>query len=119
MGNTERNDIYAGEIGAGHTMTALYEIVPVGVAVPGGKVDAPVLPQNGNRRFVAETKRGDFARPPLPKDQNPTSNSQPKPWSVRILSVSCPCLVRILSVVCPWIARCKSVSRPYFVRVEK
>ena len=30
----------AGEIGAGHTMTALYEIVPVGVAVPGGKVDA-------------------------------------------------------------------------------
>ena len=36
--NDDKKD--AGEIGAGHTMTALYEIVPVGVAVPGGKVDA-------------------------------------------------------------------------------
>jgi len=29
----------AGELGAGHTVTALYEIVPVGVEVPVGKVD--------------------------------------------------------------------------------
>jgi len=29
----------AGEIGAGHTVTALYEIVPVGVSVPVGEVD--------------------------------------------------------------------------------
>jgi Ca-activated chloride channel homolog len=29
----------AGEIGAGHSVTALYEIVPKGVAVPGSKVD--------------------------------------------------------------------------------
>jgi len=29
----------AGEIGAGHTVTALYEIVPAGVSVPTGKVD--------------------------------------------------------------------------------
>ena len=36
--NDDRKD--SGEIGTGHTMTALYEIVPVGVAVPGGKVDA-------------------------------------------------------------------------------
>ena len=36
--NDDKKD--AGEIGAGHTMTALYEIVPAGVAVPGGKVDA-------------------------------------------------------------------------------
>lgn len=30
----------AGELGAGHTVTALYEIVPVGVDMPVGKVDA-------------------------------------------------------------------------------
>jgi Ca-activated chloride channel family protein len=30
----------AGELGAGHSVTALYEIVPPGVAVDGGKVDA-------------------------------------------------------------------------------
>ncbi|MBK5194438.1 MAG: von Willebrand factor type A domain-containing protein, partial [Proteiniphilum sp.] len=29
----------AGELGAGHTVTALYEIVPVGVEIPVGKVD--------------------------------------------------------------------------------
>jgi Ca-activated chloride channel homolog len=29
----------AGDIGAGHTVTALYELVPAGSAVPGGKVD--------------------------------------------------------------------------------
>jgi len=29
----------AGEIGAGHTVTALYEIVPAGVSVPGPRVD--------------------------------------------------------------------------------
>lgn len=36
--NDDKKD--AGDLGAGHTVTALYEIVPVGVAVPGdGKVD--------------------------------------------------------------------------------
>ena len=30
----------AGEMGAGHTVTALYEIVPAGVALPGAPVDA-------------------------------------------------------------------------------
>jgi len=30
----------AGEIGAGHSVTALYEVVPVGVSVPGAAVDA-------------------------------------------------------------------------------
>ena len=29
----------AGELGAGHTVTALYEVVPAGVPVPGGTVD--------------------------------------------------------------------------------
>lgn len=29
----------AGELGAGHTVTALYEMVPVGVEIPSGKVD--------------------------------------------------------------------------------
>nr|HPH68753.1 DUF3520 domain-containing protein [Kofleriaceae bacterium] len=36
--NDDKKD--AGDIGAGHTVTALYEIVPAGVDVPGAKVDA-------------------------------------------------------------------------------
>ncbi len=36
--NDDKKD--AGEIGAGHTVTALYEVVPAGVPVPSGKVDA-------------------------------------------------------------------------------
>jgi len=35
--NNDRKD--AGEMGAGHTVTALYELVPPGVAVPGADVD--------------------------------------------------------------------------------
>jgi Ca-activated chloride channel family protein len=35
--NNDRKD--AGEMGAGHTVTALYEIVPAGAAVPNGGVD--------------------------------------------------------------------------------
>lgn len=35
--NDDKKD--AGDIGAGHSVTALYEIVPAGVPVPGGKVD--------------------------------------------------------------------------------
>lgn len=36
--NDDKKD--AGDIGAGHNVTALYEIVPAGVEVPGGKVDS-------------------------------------------------------------------------------
>lgn len=35
--NDDKKD--AGDIGAGHSVTALYEIVPAGLEVPGGKVD--------------------------------------------------------------------------------
>jgi Ca-activated chloride channel family protein len=35
--NDDKKD--AGDIGAGHSVTALYEIVPAGMQVPGGKVD--------------------------------------------------------------------------------
>jgi Ca-activated chloride channel family protein len=35
--NNDKKD--AGDIGAGHNVTALYEVVPSGVEVPGGKVD--------------------------------------------------------------------------------
>ncbi len=35
--NDDKKD--AGDIGAGHSVTALYEIVPAGIEVPGGKVD--------------------------------------------------------------------------------
>jgi Ca-activated chloride channel homolog len=36
--NDDKKD--AGDMGAGHTVTALYELVPAGVEVPGAKVDA-------------------------------------------------------------------------------
>ena len=36
--NDDKKD--AGELGAGHTVTALYEIIPAGVAVPGEAVDS-------------------------------------------------------------------------------
>jgi len=36
--NDDKKD--AGDIGAGHSVTALYEIIPAGVDVPGAKVDA-------------------------------------------------------------------------------
>ncbi|HEY6034860.1 MAG TPA: YfbK domain-containing protein, partial [Kofleriaceae bacterium] len=36
--NDDKKD--AGDIGAGHSVTALYEIIPAGQAVPGAKVDA-------------------------------------------------------------------------------
>ena len=71
-------------------------------------------------------ERGDFARPPLPKDQNPTSNSQPvrgpsvfcpcprlyfarrapvcRPSQARFMSVESPCEVRRPSVRCPYVA---------------
>ena len=35
--NDDKKD--AGEIGAGHSVTALYEIVPIGVEMEGGSVD--------------------------------------------------------------------------------
>jgi Ca-activated chloride channel family protein len=43
--------IDAGDIGSGHTVTAIYEITPVGVA---GSVDAPRY--EGNRRAVADER---------------------------------------------------------------
>jgi Ca-activated chloride channel family protein len=36
--NDDKKD--AGDIGAGHSVTAIYEIIPAGTAVPGSKVDA-------------------------------------------------------------------------------
>jgi Ca-activated chloride channel family protein len=37
------DQVDAGEIGAGHTVTALYEVVPVGVAIPGETLAADGL----------------------------------------------------------------------------
>ena len=45
----------AGEMGAGHTVTALYEIVPAGRRVPGGSVD----PRKYQRRVVPGDGRRD------------------------------------------------------------
>jgi Ca-activated chloride channel homolog len=59
--NDDKKD--AGEVGAGHAVTALYEIVPVGVEVPGpGKVDAlkyqqPTAPTaNGNEMMTVKIR---------------------------------------------------------------
>jgi Ca-activated chloride channel family protein len=43
----------AGEIGAGHTVTALYELVPAGVEVPGGKVTPSKYQQPGQKTAAA------------------------------------------------------------------
>jgi Ca-activated chloride channel family protein len=51
--NDDRKD--AGDIGAGHNVTALYEIVPVGVEVPGGKVDDLKYQQPGGASAAAGT----------------------------------------------------------------
>jgi Ca-activated chloride channel homolog len=48
--NNDKKD--AGEIGAGHTVTALYEIVPPGEPLPGGSVD-PLKYQEGPRPNAA------------------------------------------------------------------
>ncbi|WP_419950433.1 YfbK domain-containing protein [Candidatus Palauibacter sp.] len=53
----------AGELGAGHTVTALYEVVPVGVPLPRGDVD-PLRYQP-----VAEPPDGDGAPPSLFEDE--------------------------------------------------
>lgn len=42
--NNDKKD--AGELGSGHTVTALYEIIPVGVAVDGGNIDPLKYQQN-------------------------------------------------------------------------
>jgi Ca-activated chloride channel homolog len=49
--NDDKKD--AGDIGAGHNVTALYEIVPVGVEVPGGKVDDLKYQQPGGASAAA------------------------------------------------------------------
>ena len=49
----------AGELGAGHTVTALYEIVPVGVEIPVGKVDKLKYQQqrtNNEKPAFSDTK---------------------------------------------------------------
>jgi Ca-activated chloride channel family protein len=50
--NNDKKD--AGEIGAGHTVTALYEIIPPGEPIEGGTVD-PLKYQNGSKANAAAT----------------------------------------------------------------
>ena len=49
--NDDKKD--AGEIGAGHSVTALYELVPAGLPVPGAKVDANPFKQVGKAAVIA------------------------------------------------------------------
>jgi len=53
--------VSAGDIGAGHNVTALYEIVPVGVAIPGG-VDKSRYAQEpvAQAAGLNDEKRNDF-----------------------------------------------------------
>ncbi|MFB6340533.1 von Willebrand factor type A domain-containing protein [Saccharicrinis sp. FJH62] len=51
--NDDKKD--AGEIGMGHTVTALYEIVPVGIELPSGKVDD--LKYQPGKKEKIETKK--------------------------------------------------------------
>ena len=58
----------AGEMGAGHTVTALYEIVPAGRRVPGGSVDPlkyqrPVVPADERRAGELLTVALRYQRP--------------------------------------------------------
>jgi Ca-activated chloride channel family protein len=50
--NNDKKD--AGEIGAGHTVTALYEIVPPGEPIEGGMID-PLKYQGGSKASAAAT----------------------------------------------------------------
>ena len=53
--NDDKKD--AGEIGAGHTVTALYEIVPVGVADRGCRTSIRSSIRRPGRRRQARTRR--------------------------------------------------------------
>ena len=64
----------AGEMGAGHTVTALYEIVPAGRRVPGGSVDPlkyqrRVVPGDGRRDGELMTVALRYQRPEGGKSQ--------------------------------------------------
>jgi Ca-activated chloride channel family protein len=49
----------AGEIGAGHTVTALYELIPPGEAVPGAAVD-PLVYQDAPKPAASSSKSNDL-----------------------------------------------------------
>jgi Ca-activated chloride channel homolog len=55
--NNDKKD--AGEIGAGHTVTALYEIVPPGESIDGGSVD-PLKYQDGAKPTTAASQSGEL-----------------------------------------------------------
>jgi Ca-activated chloride channel family protein len=55
--NDDKKD--AGEIGAGHTVTALYELIPPGEAVPGATVD-PLVYQDAPRPVVSSQRSNEL-----------------------------------------------------------
>lgn len=55
--NDDKKD--AGEIGAGHTVTALYEVVPFGVEMPESSVD-PLKYQSVEKKFSDEAQRDEL-----------------------------------------------------------
>ena len=69
----------AGELGAGHTVTALYEIIPAGVNNTFGGVDALKYQQNNKEKI--EVKFADFSQELLTvklRYKNPNSNTSKK-----------------------------------------
>jgi Ca-activated chloride channel family protein len=72
--NDDKKD--AGEIGAGHTVTALYEVVPVGKERPDiAKVAVPAV--KGRASIIVDNDRDDAAR------SNVLAEARPLPASVR------------------------------------
>ena len=60
--NDDRKD--GGEMGAGHTVTVLYEVVPAGVENPDG--DQPTRPAIDPLKYQTPAETGDTARPAVP-----------------------------------------------------
>src|SRR5262245_32379646 len=62
--NDDRKD--GGEVGAGHTVTVLYEVVPVGVAIPGNDDGSGVRPTVDPLRYQEQDGARVAAQPVLP-----------------------------------------------------
>jgi Ca-activated chloride channel homolog len=71
----------AGEVGAGHAVTALYELVPAGAEPKGGKADALAYQAPG--RLTAAARSGELARLKLRYKEPEGNRSRPMEWKVR------------------------------------
>jgi Ca-activated chloride channel homolog len=70
----------AGEVGAGHAVTALYELVPVGAAPQGGEADPLVYQDRG--RLTSAARSGELARLKLRYKEPEGQRSQAREWTL-------------------------------------